>query len=122
MNNNKEIKEYTIDATGKPLGRLATEIANILNNKNSVDFVKNIVANVKVKVINASKIKITGARKMKEMVHKSYSGYPGGLYQRTWKDVSIKKGFGELIKHAVSGMIPKNKLHDIKMKKLTTEE
>jgi len=112
---------YTIDATNKSLGRLASEVASILNAKNSVNFVKNRVADVSVKIVNASKVKVTG-NKMKESVHKSYTGYPGGLRERSLNYVVDKKGFGEIIKHAVKGMLPKNKLQDIRMKNLTVEE
>ena len=112
---------YTIDATNKPLGRLASEVAALLNAKNSVDFVKNRVADISVKVINASKVKITG-NKMKESVHKSFSGYPSGLKERTLAYVVDNKGYSELIKHAVLGMLPKNKLQDVRMKNLAIEE
>ncbi len=116
-----ETTTYTIDATDKALGRLASEVAALLNAKNSVNFVKNRVADVKVTVVNASKVKVTG-NKMKESVHKSYSGYPGGLKERSLSYVVEKKGYGDLIKHAVKGMLPKNKLQDIRLKNLTVEE
>jgi large subunit ribosomal protein L13 len=112
---------HTIDATNKSLGRLASEVAALLNAKNSIHFVKNRVADVKVLVINASKVKVTG-NKMKESVHKSFSGYPSGLKERPLSHVVENKGFGELIKHAVLGMLPKNKLQDIRMKNLVVEE
>lgn len=112
---------YTIDAKGKALGRLASEVAALLNAKNSIDFVKNRVADVSVKVINASQIKVTG-NKMKESVHKSFSGYPSGLKERPLSYVVANKGFGELIKHAVKGMLPKNKLQDIRLKNLEITE
>ncbi len=112
---------YTIDAQGKALGRLASEVAALLNAKNSIAFVKNRVADVEVKVINASKVKVTG-NKMKESVHKSYSGYPGGLKEMPLSYIVEKKGFSELIKHAVSGMLPKNKLQDLRMKNLVIED
>lgn len=112
---------HTIDATDRSLGRVATEVAALLNAKDSVNFVKNRVADVSVKVINASKIKVTG-NKMKESVHKSYSGYPGGLKEMPLHYVVEKKGFSELLSHAVRGMLPKNKLQDIRMKNLTIEE
>lgn len=112
---------YTIDATNKPLGRLASEVAALLNAKNSVDFVKNRVADVSIKVINASKVKVTG-NKMKESVHKSFSGYPSGLKERSLAYVVENKGYSELIKHAVLGMLPKNKLQDLRMKNLVVEE
>lgn len=113
--------QYTIDATNKTLGRLASEVAALLNAKNSVDFVKNRVADVSVKVINASKVKVTG-NKMKESVHKSFSGYPGGLKEKPLAYVVEHKGYSELIKHAVLGMLPKNKLQDLRMKNLVVEE
>jgi large subunit ribosomal protein L13 len=91
---------YTIDAKDKSLGRLASEVAALLNAKNSIDFVKNRVADVSVKVINASQVKVTG-NKMKVSVHKSFSGYPSGLKEMPLDYVVAKKGFGELIKHAV---------------------
>ena len=108
---------HTIDAKDKALGRLASEVAALLNAKNSVHFVKNRVADVTVTVINANLIKITG-NKMKESVHKSYSGYPGGLKEMPLKYVVEKKGYAELIKHAVKGMLPKNRLQDIRIKNL----
>ena len=112
---------HTIDGTDKPLGRLASEVAALLNAKDSVHFVKNRVADVTVTVVNASKVKITG-NKMKESVHKSYSGYPGGLKEMPLNYVIAKKGYSELIVHAVRGMLPKNKLQDIRMKNLTISE
>ena len=112
---------HTIDASGKSLGRLASEVAAILNGKNRTDFVKNQVLPVEVKIINASKIRVTG-NKMKESVHKSFSGYPGGLKEMPLSYVVSKKGYSELIKHAVNGMLPKNKLQKIKLANLKIEE
>lgn len=112
---------HVIDATNKPLGRLATEIASILNAKNSVHFVKNRVADVSVKVVHASKLKITG-EKMATALHKTYSGFPGGLKEKPLSHVIERKGYGELITHAVRGMLPKNRLQDLRMKNLTIEE
>lgn len=112
---------YTIDATGKSLGRLASEVAALLNAKNSIHFAKNRVADVKVMVTNAAKVKVTG-NKMKESVHKSYSGYPGGLSEMPLTYVVEKKGFGEIIRHAVRGMLPKNKLQDVRLKNLEVTE
>lgn len=113
--------KYTIDAQNKPLGRVASEIAALLNGKSTTDFAKNIVAEVKVEVVNASKMKITG-NKINTVTHKRYSGFPGGLKTPTLKMVTEKKGYSELLTHAVSGMLPKNKLQDIKMKNLSITE
>lgn len=121
MTNTNPKKEYTIDAAGKPLGRLASEVAAILNAKNSTSFVKNTVTDISVIVKNASKIKLTG-NKMKQSVHKTYSGFPGGQKVKTLAMVSEKKGFKEVLRHAVEGMLPKNKLQDKRMKNLLIEE
>lgn len=114
-------KIVNIDASNIPLGRLATQIASLLNGKTSVDFVKNKVADIQVMVSNASKIKVTGS-KMSESVHKNFSGYPGGLKQTPLKRVVEKHGYAELVKHAVKGMLPKNKLQDIRLKNLEISE
>lgn len=112
---------YTIDATNKSLGRLASEVAALLNAKSSVNFVKNRVLDMTVKVTNASKVKVTG-NKMNVSVHKSYSGFPGGLKEMPLKYVAEKKGFSEVIRHAVYGMLPKNRLQDVRIKNLIIEE
>lgn len=121
MTTNNIKKEYTIDAEGKTLGRLSTEVAAILNGKNSTSFAKNIVSDVKVKVLNASKVRFTG-NKLKELLHKRYSGFPSGQKVLNLAMVAEKKGYGEIIRHAVEGMLPKNKLQDKRMKNLLIEE
>jgi large subunit ribosomal protein L13 len=115
------MKKVNLNAEGESLGRLASKIAAILNGKDNVEFVKNKVLDVEVNVTNASKLKVTG-KKMEQVVHKSFSGYPGGLKQVPLKRVVVKKGYSELIKHAVRGMLPKNKLQDIRMKNLIITE
>ena len=113
--------KFTIDATGKSLGRLATEVASILLAKNSASFAKNFTAKVKVAVTNAGKIAVTG-NKMDSKTHKRFSLYPGGLKTPNWADVASKKGFKELLRHAVEGMLPKNSLQKERMKNLTITE
>ncbi len=112
---------HTIDATDKALGRISSEAAALLNAKDSVHFVKNRVADVTVTITNASKLKVSG-NKMNESVHKSYSGYPGGLKETPLKYVVEKKGYSQLLTHAVRGMLPKNKLQDIRMKNLIIKD
>ena len=112
---------YTIDATNKSLGRLATEVASILMGKNSPDFVKNAVPNHMVTVTNASKIK-TDPRKMLEKTYNSFSGYPGGLKQSTMEHVVTTKGYAEVVSLAIKGMLPQNKLKKDMMKHLTITE
>lgn len=113
--------KHTIDANGKTIGRLATQVAALLNGKNSVAFTKNKVTEVSVEVINAAKVKLSG-NKMNEKVYKRYSGYPGGLTSEPAKHLAARKGYSELITHAVRGMLPKNKLQDLRMKNLTVNE
>ena len=120
MTKNIKIKT-TIDAAGKTLGRLCTEIAAILLAKNSTSFAKNAVAQVEVEVINAKKLVVTGD-KMKTKTHKRFSLYPGGLKTPNWELVASKKGYGELIRHAVEGMLPKNSLQKGRMKNLKITE
>jgi len=103
-----EKKNYTIDATGKKLGRVATQAAALLIGKNSVEYARNKIFNVLVKVTNASKLDI--AEKKQATVYKRYSGYPGGLHEKSMEQLIEKKGKGSILKLAVSGMIPHNKL------------
>lgn len=112
---------HTIDAKDQSLGRLASKVAAILNGKTTTDFTKNRVSDVTVKVVNASKVKLTG-KKMEQSIHKTYSGYPGGLKEKNFTNVVEKKGYSELIKHAVYGMLPKNRLQDLRMKNLVIED
>ena len=112
---------HTIDAKNISLGRVASKAAAFLNAKDSISFVKNKVVPVVVKIINASQIKITG-NKLNESVHKHFSGYPSGLKEIKLARVIEKNGYKELITHAVRGMLPKNKLQDVRMKNLIIEE
>ena len=114
-------KNFTIDVTGKKLGRVASDIAAILIGKNSADFQKNQVADVKVEVINASKMDIT-EKKARTTIYTNYSGHPGGLRTRTLEDVATKSGYAEVLEIAVAGMIHHNKLKKIILKNLIIKE
>ncbi len=117
--NTKE--EKLIDAKGKTLGRVGSEIAVSLMGKNSPFFERHVYSGFKVKVINASKIKTT-VKKLENIMHKRYSGYRGGLKVMTGAEVKKKKGMNELLKHAVHQMLPSNKLKKEMMKNLKIEE
>ena len=112
---------YTIDATNKSLGRLATEVAALLIGKNEATFARNTVSANTVTVTNASKIK-QDPRKMLTKTYKSFSGYPGGLKESTMAHVSKTKGFSAIVSNAVKGMLPDNRLKKEFMKKLTITE
>ena len=96
---------------------MASEIAVILIGKNRADFVRNAIPELKLKVINASKISVTN-KKLNQKIYKNYSGYPGGLRERTMKKVVADKGMKETLRIAIKGMLPKNKLRDRMMKNL----
>jgi large subunit ribosomal protein L13 len=81
-------KNHEIDAQGKKLGRIASAAATILMGKNRADFVRNAIPEVKLKIINTGKIATTN-RKMENKVYKNYSGYPGGLRERSKKKSSL---------------------------------
>ena len=113
-------KEYTIDAAGKRLGRVATEVASILLGKNTTHVAKNIVEPVTVKVMNASKLDITEKRGKEEF--QSYSGYPSGRRVETLEHLAKRLGYGEVVRRVVSGMLPKNTLRTKRLHNLEVTE
>lgn len=115
------MQKYTIDATNKKLGRVASEAAAYLIGKKDANFSKNTVADVKVEILNASKADIS-SKKMGEKTYDSYSGYPGGLRQPTMKNIIEKKGYREIFSIAVYGMLPTNKLRARLIKNLSVSE
>jgi len=107
---------HLFDAQGKILGRLATEIAKIIDGRNKVDYTPNIDGGDIIIVINADKIRVTG-NKLEGKIYHHFSGYPGGISSITLKDL-LKKDSRKVIKSAVYGMLPKNKLRDKMMLRL----
>lgn len=105
-----ERKWHIFDAKGKILGRLASEIAQVLMGKYKPNFVRHLDCGDYVVVINANQFVVTG-RKEKEKLYSNYSGYPGGLKQKSLGQIRIEKPT-EPIRRAVYGMLPKNKLRD----------
>lgn len=114
-----KIETIEIDAAGKVLGRLATEIAVILRGKNKATFRANLIMGERVKVINASKIVITG-RKIDEKKYYHHTGYLGHLKTVSLKEL-MEKNPAEVIERAVYGMLPANKLRKEWMKNLVVE-
>jgi len=107
-----------LDATNKRLGRLASEIAVILMGKERADYAPNKVADVVVEVENVDQLDITEKR-LNSKIYESFSGYPGGLKRVPMKRVIEKKGHEEILKQAVKGMLPKNKLQKQRLLNLT---
>lgn len=120
MTDNKDIETYTIDATGKRLGKLATEAAVVLNGKNSASYAKHTTPNTIVKIENASKLDIP--EKKKDEIYQSYSGHPGGRKEETLEHLGNRLGYAEVVRRTIKGMLPKNKLQDQMMKRLEVTE
>lgn len=108
--------EHNIDATNRILGRLAAEIANLLRGKNKANFVPYLDMGDQVTVTNTDKIKVTG-KKMKDKIYYHHSGYPGGI-KETRLEEALEKDSREVVRKAVYGMLPKNKLRDKMINKL----
>jgi large subunit ribosomal protein L13 len=107
---------YLVDADSKVLGRVATEIANVLRGKNKPTFTPSVDTGDFVIVVNAEKIALTG-KKLSDKTYYSHSAFPGGLKSITAGKL-IEKKPEELLKKAVKGMLPKNKLARHMLKKL----
>ncbi len=114
--NDIERKWHLYDAKGKILGRFITQVSTLLIGKGKTNYAPNLDAGDYVVVINAQHVKVTGTKEQNK-IYTRYSGYPGGLkevpfYQQMAKDPR------KVIQNAVSGMLPKNKLRDIRIKRL----
>ena len=107
---------YVVDAEGKTLGRLATKIADTLRGKNKPAYTPHIDTGDFVIVVNAEKIAVTGQKLDQKMYHR-HSGYPGGLRSRTLRE-QLERRPEEVLRRAVRGMLPKNKLASAQITKL----
>lgn len=107
---------HLIDAKNQTLGRIAVGIANILMGKNKVNYVPYLDMGDYVVVTNASGLKVTG-RKADQKRYYSHSGYPGGLRTQTYSNMMAGNP-QEVLKHAIKGMLPNNKLRNKMLKKL----
>jgi len=107
---------FLIDADGKTLGRLATEIARRLRGKHKAVYTPHVDTGDYIVVINAEKVKVTG-NKAKDKIYYNHSGYMGGLKQINFEDL-IQKAPERVIETAVKGMLPKNPLGRAMFRKL----
>lgn len=112
---------HKVDAAGRAPGRVATEVAVLLMGKNRTDFSRNTIPDVEVEVTDAAKMKFD-QKKLTDKTYSHYSGYPGGLKTHTMGRVIETKGAKEVLRRAVSGMLPKNKLRAQMMKRLTIKD
>ena len=111
-----ERKWYVIDAEGKPLGRVASKAAHILRGKHKATYTPNIDCGDFIIIINAEKAILTG-NKLDNKKYYNHSGYPGGLRERTAREMQEKYPI-EMVERAVKGMLPKNRLGRQMYKKL----
>ena len=113
-----EIKKtwYLVDAKGKILGRLATQIAKILVGKNKPYYSPNLDCGDYVIIINAAEVKVSG-RKRKQKLYRRHSGYPGGFKEITFEK-QMERDPRKIVRHAVAGMLPKNKLRERRLARL----
>ena len=112
----KDKKYYLLDASGKTLGRFASEVANILRGKHKPDFTPNVDTGDAVIVIHAKNIIVSGAKEAQKM-YRHHTGFIGGLKEIVYKDLKKKKP-EEILTHAIKGMFPKTKLGRQQIKKL----
>jgi len=107
---------YVVDAQGKTLGRLATQIADVLRGKRKPTYTPHIDTGDFVIVVNAEKIAVTGNKRADKLYHR-HSGYPGGLRTRTFEQMITRRP-EEIIRIAVKGMMPRNRLARKQLTKL----
>jgi large subunit ribosomal protein L13 len=113
---NREREWLVVDAAGKTLGRLATQIADTLRGKHKPEYTPHCDVGDFVVVVNAEQIAVTG-RKREEKLYHRYSGYPGGLRSRTFAEM-IERRPEEVLRLAVKGMLPRNRIARAQLRKL----
>jgi large subunit ribosomal protein L13 len=111
-----ERKWYVVDAEGKHLGRLATEIVRVLRGKNKPQYTPHVDVGDFVVVVNADRVAVTG-RKAQQRVYRRHSGYPGGMKETSYEQMLARKPT-EVLRKAVYGMMPKTRLARKQFKKL----
>lgn len=107
---------HLFDAADKPLGRLASEVANVLRGKHRPEYSPHLHLGDHVVVVNAEKIRLTGEKRQKRIYYR-YTGYQGGLKTRTLQEMMQKDPTWAVV-HAVKGMLPSNRLGRRLLKKL----
>jgi large subunit ribosomal protein L13 len=111
-----ERKWYVVDAEGKHLGRLATEIVRVLRGKNKPQYTPHVDVGDFVVVVNADRVAVTG-RKAQQRVYRRHSGYPGGMKETSYEQMLARRPT-EVLRKAVYGMMPKTRLARKQFKKL----
>lgn len=105
---NTQVQTHILDAENKILGKIATEAATLLIGKNKTNYAPNLNVGDKVVIVNSDKIAVTGNKELKKVYHR-HTGFPGGVKSQKLQDFA-KKDSTKVLKAAISGMLPKNKL------------
>lgn len=113
-------KQHAIDATGKRLGKVATEAASVLLGKRATDFARHTIEDVTVTISNVSKMDVP--EKKKGEIYQTYSGYPGGRKVETLSHLATRRGYAEVVRRTIGGMLPNNKLKKQLLKQLVITE
>lgn len=113
-------RTYAIDATGKRLGIIATEAASVLLGKKDADYARHMTAPVTVTITNAAKMDVP--EKKKAEIYQSFSGYPGGRRTETLDHLGKRRGYAEVLRRTIGGMLPNNKLKKPMLKNLVITE
>ena len=111
-----ERRWYVVDAEGKTLGRLSTEIARVLRGKHKAQYTPHVDVGDFVVVVNAEKVAVTGNKRQEKRYYR-HSGYPGGIRSRTLQEMLDRRP-EEVIRLAVKGMLPRNRLGRAQLRKL----
>jgi len=104
----KKSNYYLIDASKQPLGRIATKVAVLLRGKSNPNFRPNVLSNNVVIVINAAAVRLSGSKSLSK-IYTRYTGFPGGIKTQTFSTLR-KSNPAAILRHAVRGMLPKNRL------------
>ncbi|PIV38350.1 MAG: 50S ribosomal protein L13 [Candidatus Portnoybacteria bacterium CG02_land_8_20_14_3_00_45_8] len=110
-------KEYTLDAAGKILGRLAVEAAVLLRGRNKATWLPRLTPTNKVVIFNTDKIKVSG-KKLEQKIYRRHTGYPGGLREESLEKL-LARDSREVVKRAVYGMLPRNRTRDKTIRNLS---
>lgn len=105
-----------VDAAGQPAGRLAVKLANLLRGRDRPDYTPHVNTGASIVVINAEKVKLTGDKE-NQKIYKDFSGYPGGLKERTAAEIR-RRDPTRILRQAVRGMLPANHTRNALMRRL----
>ena len=112
-----KLKPIELDAKGRVLGRLATEIAHYLQGKHFAEYAPHKDIAQEIIITNHKEIVVTG-KKAQQKIYYKHSGYPGGLHERSYEE-QFKRDATQIIRRAVYGMLPSNRLRSLRMNRIT---